>query len=119
MGGVANPPYAVAAMRAANPTATNASRIRDLTIASPFPRVETDSGDSSLGYRSRQNIGSETALGPLLPGSQPQFKMTPHVRPFAGKDAVHERVANSSVAARGVMADDTIPLRPQRFDGPL
>jgi len=45
--------------------------------------------------------------------------MTPHVRPFARKDAVHHTVADGSVAAGDVMAHDTIAFRSECFYGPL
>lgn len=42
-----------------------------------------------------------------------------HVRPFAGQDAVHDRIADRAVATGGVMADDAVFLGSEPFDGAL
>ena len=51
--------------------------------------------------------------------AQTEFQVAAHVRPFGGKDAIQDAVADAAIAARGMMTQDTVPLRPQRFDRPL
>src|SRR5262245_2636027 len=51
--------------------------------------------------------------------SQPQFQVSLHVGPFAGKYAVKNRVAHRAVAAWRVMPDYTVFLRAQRLNRPL
>src|SRR5262245_43325665 len=48
-----------------------------------------------------------------------ELQVTLHVRPFGGKDAVHDGVANAAVAPRRVMPDHAVLLRAQGLDGTL
>jgi hypothetical protein len=47
---------------------------------------------------------------------QAKFQMALHVGPLAEKDAVHVRIAHSTVLARHVVTDHTVLLRTQRLD---
>ena len=50
---------------------------------------------------------------------QPKFKMTLDVGPLTDKDAIHHAIADRSIAAGTMMADDTILFRTQCFDRTL
>lgn len=58
--------------------------------------------------------------GPALRvAAQPELQMAAHIRPFAGENAINDAVADASIAADGVMAQNTILFCSQGLDGPL
>lgn len=48
---------------------------------------------------------------------QPEFEVIPHVRPFAGEDAVEHDVARRAVSPDAVVPENAVFLRAEPFDG--
>src|SRR5215510_631384 len=76
--------------------------------------AERDAGHAVARRRATGALARHGAVA-----GEAELEVSLHVRPFASEDAVEHGVARRAVAARCVMAEDAVLLRPQRVDRPL
>ena len=102
----------------AAPTRTRTGFVHS-ELAAPFARLRVRFYFAlilSLATDEGSPLGGSRANPPGRVPSEPKLEVPLHVRPFAGKNAVHVNVAGAPVPACHIVANHAVLFRAERFN---